>query len=811
MARIPDELDTSPLPDVPDVPDEPPAAARMDLGDDEALRKMGRRTSTVGRITAVVLVGGAVAAGWFAYTSSKKYEARHEVLAPCAELERGSEAQLQCLRAAWPQTDYDDVQERILLNLGEFRDGSSDAVRIYTEALSRPGIVRRAAARAIARVGLPAAEPTRARLLEVLPQTDERDRVQVVWALAVVRERAAADAVIDAFKAGLLQQQPGFDPKIIADVIGPDRLGSDELLTHSSEAVRTLVAHALAEAAGPQVVGPLVRLLEAETRRERDAQSTEVIRAAAAGLGRTGSPEAAGPLFTLLSSRPDLTQGILDALRKTTGATALAALLPRATEVAVRRDIVRLLAELRDARVSDALASLLSDGDADIRSTAAFALADVGDPRAVPTLVTLAGGEDEGEADAALRALRLLGHASAVDGLLALLPPTCPPEPEPGMPLGCTRQAGILAALGGCGDPRAADRIARALDGVDAPAAAMALARLNHEPSYRRLRDMAVRPPNVDMTAPTAADRSLENEDLLRRRKAAILALGVYGRPDAADVLMRIVEDRNDDYELRALAGESLGRCATAEILRQVAAKVQDAGLDDATRRYYTRALRQKAVPEANAALLEVVRATQPTEIRNAAAVAIGYSADPALDPVLVELLGDERTRLQAAIATVLGGGPEPARRLVATLVEDRDLREVLQELVMGETDDFNVITAEMFERGGIWRRLETARILMTGTETMSFAHAWARAVQALRAGWEGPGGMPARLIRERLWSELNGQDARRRALVAELLAAMNDRGLLLRARDENTAGAPEARAQLLRMLRPANPDAPQE
>jgi HEAT repeat protein len=101
---------------------------------------------------------------------------------------------LPALREAYAKTSHEDVKERILLNLGAFRDEAS--VPLMVQALDEAGVVRRAAARALAHLGSPAADAAKPKLLEVLPKTDTRDKPQVVWALAVLKEPAAVPDIL---------------------------------------------------------------------------------------------------------------------------------------------------------------------------------------------------------------------------------------------------------------------------------------------------------------------------------------------------------------------------------------------------------------------------------------------------------------------------------------------------------------------------------------------------------------------------------------------------------------------------------------
>jgi HEAT repeat protein len=303
------------------------------LTDDQALKKIGQRTSTSGKIITLLMVAGAVGLAWFYVQRSEKYESRMNPILEAGKLE--GDAMLAALRTTLEQSEYDDVKERVLMNLGHFKEAS--AVPLITKELDQPGIVRRAAALALAAIGSPAADSAKPKLLEVLPKTDAKDKPQVVWALAVLKERAASDTIIGEFTTGLLQAQPGFDPKVITEAIGIAKLSEPANTGHKEKSVRALVAMALSEAPSPEVVEPLVRMVE------KSDEDPEVVRAAVMGLGRTGDQRAAGPLFGVMQSRPELRQSVLDALGKSTAAPQLATLLKEAKDVNAKRDLIRLL------------------------------------------------------------------------------------------------------------------------------------------------------------------------------------------------------------------------------------------------------------------------------------------------------------------------------------------------------------------------------------------------------------------------------------------------------------------------------------
>jgi HEAT repeat protein len=768
------------------IPSHPPAPTPLEspLTDDEerqTLKKIGRHTTPFGRIATVLIVLGGIATAGLYYWQSTASDQRRARLDAIAEIE-DDQQRLTELRTLLSEAREKNLKWRIIKNLGHFQD--AQAVPDLIEQLDDAGRVRRAAAWSLARIGSPAADAAKPKLLEVLPKTDEKDRAQVVWTLAVLGATEAGDAIVEEFTKGLIQNLEGFDPKVIADVLGPDRLASDDLLNHPEESVRVLTAHALAEANKASAIEPLSRLLTAETGRDPEKQSSEVVRAAASGLGRIGDPKAARPLFTALQGSPKNRQDILDAIGRSTGAKDLSVLVREAQHPDIKRDLVRLLAATRDPASADTLASILDSDDEDIRHEAAFALAELHDERAAPVLLELAREEDESIQDKAIGRLRLVASPAITSDLAELLKDT----PH--------RKADLLRALGKTGDPAAARHAEAELDGDDAPAAAMALADLDHEPGYRKLVKKVARPKDVDMAASNPGERSVTNEDILRVRKAAIVAMGLFGKEEVADDLMKIVEDSQDDYELRAMSAEALGQIGTLEVIKKVVRKMGDASLDADIRRYYVQALWQRPIPELSSELLGLMmNAEAPVSVRRAAALAVGYIGSPDNDDRLMEALDDPEGVRYAAIAITLGGSPKGAHKLLDVLAKDADVREILQMHLMNDEGGwFSVLTKDMFESGQIWRRLTVSEILKEGHAKTSFSYAWAKTVTVLRTGWEGPNGVTAKGSRERLYEALTGGNDEQRRLAARTLMDMGEAGILLRARDAGGPGADAVR-----------------
>ncbi len=754
------------------------------LGDDEALRKMGSGTPIWAWGLFAVLILGLAGAGYVLFEQNRAYEHRWDDYRQ-AQSEASDEADfLRQIRAMLPTSQYEDVKIRILQKMGQYEDADS-VPAITTQLASGVSTVRVAAARALAAIGSPGADSAKPELMRILPNTDSRDRAAIVWALAVLGESAAADAIIDEFQSGRLQGQPGFDPRVISNVLGPERLSSNDLLNHPEISVRTLTAAALAETASADVIDPLSRMTDFELGREEPDEN--VLRSIASGLGRAGDPRAGGPLFRILESQPSMRSVVLDSLRKTVGAPGIAALIPSASDDSIKVELVRMLANSHDPRAADTLAEYVDSDNAELKQEACFGLAELGDGRAVPGLLELARGLDLTVGREALAKLQALGVPEAADGLAEML------EDERFL----ARRANLLRALGTTGASSVGPALERQLDGDDVGSAAAALADLDYDPAYERMLRMIPRPRDVDFSTPSVA-----NEMPFMNRTAAVRALGRYGRAGAAEALMTIIEDPLDDRRLRHDAGLSLGAVADEETLRTILERIRADDLDEIAKRYYVTALWQNPSRAVTSDLLELVtNPDTPPDVRRAASLAIGYAGDPALDERVAELLANDDLQREAAFMILLGGSDDNARALLARLDGNNELRDTLSfALRDDQSNAFNLVTGRSFESGAIWRRLSVARILNEGEGENRHGYIWNQIIQRLQAGWDGHDGMSRRAIREQLWNGLRGDDAGRRELAAMVLAAMVERGLLMAARDQEGNGSEEARAMLFSM-----------
>jgi len=744
----------------------------MPIDDAAAMKALRQRTSGATKFVAILAIAGAVAGAYLVYEWDASLAAAGEAMQEIAALDSESE-RITALRALLPEVSDPELRERVLKNLAHY--GDNESLPAMIEALEVEGQVRRGAAWAIAHLGSPTADSAKDALMAVIDQDDPVAHNYVVWASAVLADDRAAEQIVDCFVAGQLQDMPDFSntgAATLVNALGIERLSEESLMYHESEAVRLLTAHALAEAASPQTVEPLAGLLRGELARDSDERSTEVIRAAAAGLGRSGDPRAGRPLFALLEREPGFQTLVVEALRKSVAGPGLVTLLGQANTEANRTDLIRLIAETHDDQVADALAGELTSEDTAIRAIAANGLADLGDARAQATLIALASDDDY--SDAALEALKLVASPEISDDLIRLK------GELPGS------RAALLRIMGMTGDQGIAPAITSELDGDDVRSASLAAADLDNDGAFRTLLARVELPRDAEMAATNAAERLVTNERLLSDRRAAIQAIGIFGRPEASEALMTIVENVRDDYELRSLAAQSLGMVANDEQIVQVLDKVDSGSLEETASRYYMQALWRQPRPSLNARLLSIMASDAASALRRSASIAVGYSGSTNADARLLQMLEQDGSRREAAFSITLGGSAEAAMRLKELLSESATLREILEERIQNrENDYFTMLTTNMLESGQIWRRLRVAEILAEGGDEERFTYAWSKIVGVLGTGWGGQAGASRRDVRAALWTGLHSGDETRVRLAARVLGDLSEMGLLLRARDE--------------------------
>jgi cyclophilin family peptidyl-prolyl cis-trans isomerase/HEAT repeat protein len=377
---------------------------------------------------------------------------------------------------------------------------------------------------------------------------------------------------------------------------------------------------------------------------------------------------------------------------------AFAAKKPAAPPSARIEKLARLL-ELEDQRATggDEVARRLRDPDRGVRRRAALAAGRIAAPELVPPLVELMNDQEVEVRRMAAFALGLAGSRLAVDRLLASL------QDADGQVRGRAAEA-----LGRIGDARAALPIARLLisslpktidrmtvRGDDPGAAAaqwaeqrlalFALARLKEVKAAQLALLDGVRP-RFDWWAATWVAMRIESPELRPVLLAAVASdeplsralaargLGALRDASAVDVLLPLVQDRDETVALQAL--RALG--AIADPRGQAAAVAALDAASDVVRR---EALRTLALLPPDRALRErLVRQVGSRDpwIRAAALAALAWNDREEFALVLSGLDPDRDFRVRAALAAALARtGDEMSVGILHAMLRDEDPRVV--------------------------------------------------------------------------------------------------------------------------------------
>ncbi|TAK19078.1 MAG: HEAT repeat domain-containing protein [Myxococcaceae bacterium] len=832
--RTSDPGDHDDLPEVPDVPDEPSGDSGAMISDDEAVRRINRRVSPVGWLGIIAVLGVGGGTGYYMLNTARQEQAEADALTRGrAELTAITERNLpnaetaRLVREVYARNTARSVRQTARRLLAQLSDPES--VPMLIDGLAEAGAGRKQAALGLAEIGLPAAAAAKPALLAILPTADPAtEQLEIAWALVVLQEPQAWPVVRQLLEQNKLQTVTNldgrriFDPALVARMAGRERL--HELVTSRSVTSLRLAALSLAEIGTPDVLDDLNILVQ--------NSDVSISREAAIGLGRTGDPRAAEPLVRFLNAHPDAREGVLSALAVSSGAQGLGVIIHSAQDLPTRATATRLLRDQRDPDAGDALfealgiASGTDEVSVGMKRNAVFGLAEIGDPRAVESLLAYAthalthtDPNSTSEAKQALDLIRQIPGAAtrAKEGLLAIIRD----------PHGDFVRTPSIIALSRSGDTSVAGVVAPFLTQPDAmEGAAVALCALHSPECASRVLPMARMPANLRMVEETVVD-----EPVLNSRRTAIRALSwmTYGsapvapaaRAAAVRELRRIVEDPNDRRSLREEAGYTLAAVADDAALADMAAKATDTHVPEEARIYYIYALRGRATPEIATRLVQTYlrRGTNPDVMRGAA-IAAGFGANEATSDALIPLLQlteaqDSGVRFAAAIAVVLGGNARAANALLDVLVANDELAGMMQNefaprgagggannATVQENWSLLPLTAPMFEDGRVFRRIEVATILEAGKQNKHYGWAVNWLTTRLKSGWDNAMGVSAYDVRRLMREAALGNDAFRRDMAFRGFRVLLDRGSLhaLRRQTRVPAASERARHELMEL-----------
>ncbi|HEY1955265.1 MAG TPA: HEAT repeat domain-containing protein, partial [Polyangiaceae bacterium] len=312
-----DDGPTGGMPGAPGVPPAPGGFGGGSFDPDEGNFKKGAIKAWM-VIVGVAIVLGAVVLGIFAMKGENDKMSVDQIAAERKAIAVLPKAdQLPKWRKWAARDDVMPLQEDAFANLAWAKDPEGLKLIIEHGLKHSEHQVRNRAAQALSEYGSPMADSAKPALLAALKDADSTDKPQIAWALAVLKEPSAFDAVLAEYRLGhlatieRLDGFPAFDPDTLASMVSLDKLAT--YATDSSDAVRQLIATILSRTGDAKWTQTLITLVQ--------DKEPAVGREAAVGLGKIANEQAITPLLNALEHADrDSRTKFLEALRDGVGA-----------------------------------------------------------------------------------------------------------------------------------------------------------------------------------------------------------------------------------------------------------------------------------------------------------------------------------------------------------------------------------------------------------------------------------------------------------------------------------------------------------
>jgi HEAT repeat protein len=748
----------------------------------------------------------------------------------------------------WAASDAsEEVRAEALKQLAWAKD--PEGVRLAIDALSVPSEpLQGMAALALAEYGRPLGEPAKDALLAALKTAGPGSKPQIAWALVVLGEPRAFDDIMTLYRAGSLSKVErlgggtAFDPDRIVQLVSLDKLAS--MAGDESPAVRQLVATILSENAEPKWTDTLIKLVQ-----DKDP---EVSRQAAPGLGKIGEPRAREPLVEALKTADkDSRNKFLEALRDGIGTDglvlALSSVVTDDPSLAYyqKKQIFDMIDKLNDPRGGNALFDYLnSKPHMHFQTRAAVALAEIGDIRGVPTLAKrlrmdplklytdqndweMMLKRDDNERVVAARMIadlaimhpdkRQLIAEQAEDGVIFWIHEMPSPHANGLRALAAmesTKDIGALRKWANPNEPlpKEGQQSPMPEEWVVAQSALRYVGWLKDEPSWDVLiKSLTRRPKDEDVTMDGLNQGGLAILGMSLRAIGVGAADGLseWRNRKAFKPLLDYIEDPLNNEQSRFSACAALAWVAEKEDFLEIAKKIADykgnEKPDEVRRGCLLEALIQRPVPGTASALLSLMSPQSAVETRHQVARAIAKGGfDQTVETQLFGMLNDDAMMNDAALALILGGSPDTAKRTIALYANKR--KEALQELGDLWYQSFGYWSQDDLESGLLFKYVDNASAISQLTVNGT-TQDWARAMLMKQFDNlmfdNGPHSFTRVVLRSRLYAMAKGDDADKRAGAIRTLKFMSEQGVLLALRDESGPTGQLARDAYFELMNP--------
>jgi HEAT repeat protein len=705
-----------------------------------------------------------------------------------------------------------------------------EGVALATQALSDvEQNVRAQAATALIEYGSPQADPAKPALLKALAEAGPESKPQIAWALVELGEKAAVKPVLEEYRAGHLSQvrrldgAVAFEPNKLVALIGIDELAN--MASDPSPAVRQLVATVLSRHAEAKYTDALITLL--------GDSDPEISRQAAPGLGKIGDQRARTPLLEKLKSADnDSRVKYLEALRDGVGTEGLVVSLDgisaedRSKQWFRTDQVFQMIRKLADPRGGDALLKYIqSKPPIHWETIAAFAMAEVGDVRAVPSLARRLRMDeqkiysDDTDYDMMLKrnnnervvAARMIADLAvmypdkraqirddAEDAVIFWMHEMPSPHANGMRALAAMESQKDIAAMRKWANPQKplpaeGQQPPMPEEWVIAQSALRYVGWMKDQPSWAVLeKSLHRRDPRIDVTMEGLMHGGLAllGMTLKALGHGASEGFSEWGDNRAFKPLLDYAQDPMENEQARERACMALAWVAKPDDMVKVAELIQKYGSgqpkDEVRRMCLLETLITRPVTGTAPALLELLKPASSMGVRHQAARAIGKAGfDASVEAKLLDMMKDEQLMVDATLALILGGTADSAARAVAMWVDKP--KEALDELQDLWYKSFGYWSNEDLDKGHIFRFVDNAEAIAK-VELKDTPQEWAPAL--LTKQFEnldfdnGPHSFTRVVLRHRLLDMAKGDDAAKREASIRTLKFMKEQGVLLALRD---------------------------
>lgn len=736
----------------------------------------------------------------------------------------------------WAASNESDMQQEALAQLAYYDD--AEGINLATKVLAgKDHNAKGVAAQVLAFYGSPRADGAKPALLEALKVADESDEPQIVWALVALGESQVFPKAMELYRKGWLarvQRLGGgssFDPEKLAALVPLEEFA--KLAGDESSSVRQLVATLLSRNAEPKWTSALVQLVE-----DKDV---EVAREAATGLGKIGDETARDPLLKKLSQADDKSrQKFLEALRDGIGGEGLVLALrsvksePEETSWFQTEQLFNMMHDLADPRIGDSLVKWVEEtkpsphwqGEVGVR------LAEVGDVRGAKYLGERmkvdptktypvekfwqhdAGGHLSKTDTARVVSARMLADlavlypdkrdelkAAAESSVLAWATDKPQPHANALRFLATIRSEEALPKIRDWAFPT--DNLPK--EGAQPPfptafetaqSALRYIGRMKDDASYDKLLQQLDRKKDkkMDITQAGLEGAGLAMLGMALRAVAygAAQGLGEWGDPRANKKFLEFIEDETWHEEARQAACENVAWTADPDTMKQVAERaVKFSAMTEPRKQVigacYAITLSLRPMPEVAGVLIDNIKPETNVGLQLALAQAIGAAPlDAANVAKLFEKIKVVETRNAAALAIILGGDVDAARRAVAAFGEYTP--EALNDLKDAYFRAFGFWSDEDLKGGNIYRWVENAEAV-SRVKLFDAPQEWA--IQRLTAQFDnlkfdnGPHSETRVVLRTRLLTAAKTGDDKVKTQAIRTLKFMKEKGVLMALRHE--------------------------